>query len=210
MAKLFNKKQSWWVFALSLTFILTACGQANSIATIKEVEAAGLTITATSTTTAMPQATSTTTPTETPSLTITPSPTATLASFTKTPLPSPTAVLANLVACDSSAYVDDVTIPDGKKVTSGDVFKKTWRLKNTGTCAWTKDYSIVFVSGSSMDGETTKINKYVTPGKDANITVLLTAPDVEGTYTGYWQLTDRNGIRFGQVVYVQIVVSNDN
>ena len=52
--------------------------------------------------------------------------------------------------CDWIQYVADVTIPDGLPVDPGFVFKKTWRLKNIGTCTWTKSYKLVFVGGAQM------------------------------------------------------------
>ena len=38
--------------------------------------------------------------------------------------------------CDNSAYVSDVTIPDGTEVAPGEAFTKTWALVNTGNCTW--------------------------------------------------------------------------
>jgi hypothetical protein len=216
MEKEMNKQTSF-IFLLSFVFVLTACGQANSISSngndipaLGISTAAGLTLTASSITTTSPQPTSTSTifPTETLHPLEVRFPTATLSPFTETPYPSPTYIFSSVFDCDNSAYVKDVTIPDGTSITPGTIFKKTWNLRNTGTCPWKKDYSIVFISGYSMDGETTTIDKYVGPGKTANIAVALTAPNAEGTFTGYWILADENGIRFGQLINVQIVVSS--
>jgi Ig-like domain from next to BRCA1 gene len=154
--------------------------------------------------------------------TASPSPSATAPAFTatslpsSTPLPSATPTQTATIAspsfsqgCDGSAYIRDVTIRDGTKLTPGETFTKTWKLKNTGTCAWSKGYSITFVSGADMYGFDTKINQYVKPGHTAEISVSLTAPDERGTYTSYWILEDKNGTPFGARVYVQIVVSDD-
>jgi hypothetical protein len=43
-------------------------------------------------------------------------------------------------------------------------------------------------------------------GSTADISVAMVAPDVPGTYKGYWQMQDPKGIRFGHRVYVLIVV----
>jgi hypothetical protein len=222
MEKEMNKQTSF-IFLLSFVFVLTACGQANSISSngndipaLGISTAAGLTHTASSITTISPQPTST--PTIFPTATLPPTqtlpplevrfPTATLSPFTETPYPSPTYIFSNVFDCDNSAYVKDVTIPDGTSVTPGTIFKKTWNLRNTGTCPWKRDYSIVFISGYSMEGETATIDKYVGPGKTANIAISLTAPNAEGTFAGYWMLADENGIRFGQLLNVLIVVSS--
>lgn len=193
-----------------LIAILAACGPENSATQNTEntyspeiYTAVALTLTAavTPTNTALP----TSTPTLTPTQTLLP----TLAFETETPQPTPTMVFYSIDSCNNSAYVNDLTIPDGTVLMPGETFKKTWRLENTGTCPWEEEYVITFVSGYSMDGETTTINKYVAPGKTANITVALTAPEVEGVYTGYWLLNDQDGIGFGQLIYVTVVVDED-
>ncbi len=108
--------------------------------------------------------------------------------------------------CDSSAYVSDVTIADGTELTPGSSFTKTWEFLNEGTCAWNSSYSIVFVSGNDMDGSDTSISQSVSPGATAEISVKLTAPDDDGTYTGYWCLANGAGTLFGEKVYVQVAV----
>jgi hypothetical protein len=110
-------------------------------------------------------------------------------------------------ACDLSVYVSDVTIPDETKLAPGKTFTKTWELKNIGSCYWSKGYSMTFLSGDEMGGSNAEINQRINPGNIAKISVPLTAPDTAGTYTGYWILTNSAGMRFGEQVYVQIIVS---
>lgn len=86
---------------------------------------------------------------------------------------------------------------------------KTWRLKNTGGCAWDDDYLLTFYSGDDMDGEGTEIGQYVASGDTVDVSVTLAAPDTDGAYTGYWILTDDSETIFGATFYVQIVVSSD-
>jgi cell division septation protein DedD len=106
-------------------------------------------------------------------------------------------------------WISDVTIPDGTVLAPGQAFVKTWLLQNAGSCTWSSDYSLTFVSGNAMEGSTTTINQSVASGNQAQISIALTAPDTEGTFTGYWRLTNEQGIAFGISVYVQIVVSDD-
>ena len=145
-----------------------------------------------------------------PAVTLTPIPfpTATLMS----PLSSPTTYTSYVAAsvCESSAYISDVTILDGTVFSPGETFTKTWRIKNTGTCTWSSTYSIIFSSGEEMSGETTEIEQTVGPSATGDISVELTAPDTNGTYTGYWILANSSGIAFGNYVYVQIVVSSSS
>jgi hypothetical protein len=153
----------------------------------------------------------------------TPTPTATMF-VTPTLFSLPTAVPATMAyqdavsssssastasGCNNAAYVSDVTITDGTVLAPGESFTKTWEFENTGTCAWNVDYQITFVSGTDMDGETTGIDQDVETGAAADISVSLIAPSNEGSYTGYWRLTDEDGNLFGQSVYVMIVVSDD-
>ncbi len=102
-----------------------------------------------------------------------------------------------------------MTIEDGTELAPGQVFTKTWELKNIGTCKWSKAYSMTFVSGDDMDGIGTEISRAIDSGETARISVDLTAPGAPGTYRGYWVLADKGGNVFGETVYVKIVVSGD-
>lgn len=111
--------------------------------------------------------------------------------------------------CNNSIYISDVTVPDGTVLAPGESFTKTWEFQNTGSCEWTEGYMITFVSGTEMDGNNTEIDNTIAVDSSGEASVLLVAPDSEGTYTGYWRLADEDGNVFGQFVYVQIVVSED-
>jgi len=129
--------------------------------------------------------------------------------ITNTPTHQSVPASSNVSACDKSAYINDVTIPDGTILAPGQTFVKTWKLQNTGSCTWSADYSLAFVSGIVMGGSTTTIGQSMASGAQAEISVSLTAPSTVGTYTGYWRLSNEQGVAFGVTVYVQIVVSND-
>ncbi len=111
--------------------------------------------------------------------------------------------------CDNSAYVSDVTIPDGTELAPGEAFTKTWALVNTGNCTWNGDYSMTFISGDDMEGSEATIGRSVAPGQSADISVSLTAPEDTGTYTGYWRLANAGGTSFGEDVYVMVTVSDE-
>lgn len=158
-----------------------------------------------------PEPTATETPTPTPTETPTPTATAT-ATSTATPTAAVNVVVpgattqANL--CDASVFVSDVTIPDGTVFAPGAAFTKTWRLKNSGTCTWSSDYSLVFVTGNRMEGVSpqTLVGKTVAPGQNVDISVNMVAPATAGGYTGYWQMQNASKVVFGQSVYVDIKV----
>src|SRR3990172_1995085 len=69
----------------------------------------------------------------------------TLPPETATTVPSATSTPG---CTDVEVYVADVTIPNNSTKAAGESFKKTWRLRNTGTCTWTTDYDLVFDSGN--------------------------------------------------------------
>lgn len=126
------------------------------------------------------------TPTVTPTVTATPTPT-----LTPTPTPPP-------VPCDWLAFVTDVTVPDGTSFKPDQDFTKTWRLKNIGSCTWTKAYALVFVSGDRMTGDkVTQLKANVAPGQTIDISIELTAPVEIGKSSGYWALRNAAGLNFG-------------
>lgn len=109
--------------------------------------------------------------------------------------------------CDNSTYVSDVTIPDGTEIAAGETFTKTWAIANTGTCAWTNGYTLVFYSGENMDGNATAITASVAPNETVYISVDMVAPATTGSYVGYWRLANAGGASFGATVYVMISVT---
>ena len=203
---------------LLLAILLSACGQVESTPPTEESQyspdistaiaqaltaaAQALTATITPVNTPLPTSTPTLTPTRTPF------PTIGITAITETLQPTPT-VAQFVESCYNSAFVSDLTIRDDTVLMLGETFKKIWRIQNTGTCPWKEDFAMTFFSGTSMDGITSPINQYVAPGKIAKISVPMTAPKTEGTYTGYWILSTSDGSKFGQVVYVRVITSKE-
>ena len=115
--------------------------------------------------------------------------------------------------------IKDITYPDGSVVAPGATFRKTWVMKNGGTCDWNKDYMLSFFYGddlgfdgqvsiwpagsdpSSYNGKKYEINRaknfYVYPGDYVYVSVDLVAPLVPGEYESYFKLRDNYGYEFG-------------
>lgn len=131
-------------------------------------------------------------PTLMPTNTLPPSP-------TPPPTPAPTLQPTPIpVPCNWASFVADVTVPDGTRMRPEHEFKKTWRLKNIGTCSWSSDYDLVYSSGERMDGDkAVSFARTVKPGDTVELSVELTAPSDPGKYTGYWLLRDAAGRIFG-------------
>lgn len=99
--------------------------------------------------------------------------------------------------CNWAQLVEDVTIPDGSVIGPGTRFTKTWKVKNIGTCAWTREYSVVFSNGKRMEGTNARLPSRVNPGETINISIDMQAPDTEGDYTGEWMIKTPEDNRFG-------------
>lgn len=160
-------------------------------------------------------------PTNTPTPTLTETPTETSTSTpTSTPTPTITNIptiqlpLAAVAPCYSAAFITDVTVPDGTQFDPGVDFTKTWRIQNTGSCAWTTGFQVIFDQGDLLGAPSSfNLPNYVNLGQTVDISVGMAAPDSTGTYEGSWRLEAPNGITIGVGTsnvdfYVQIVVGN--
>lgn len=144
-------------------------------------------------------------PTQTPAATVAAAPTFTVSLATGA---SGTTATGGAVAkaCDSGAYVADVTIPDGTVIGANKKFTKTWTMLNNGTCTWDSTYKLAFVSGEAMGGTSVPVPGSVPSGQQVNISVSLTAPGADGDYTGQWRLQNASGTAFGDIITVVIKV----
>ena len=111
---------------------------------------------------------------------------------------------------DSASFVNDVTVPDHTRFEPGETFKKTWRIKNTGTCIWNDDYRLVFALNTQMDAPDSVPLKATPPGKEINLSVEMTAPEATGSYRADFQIFDPDGealpIDNGQYLWTIITV----
>jgi len=110
-------------------------------------------------------------------------------------------------ACYGLSFVSDVTIPDNTKVTPGQSFTKTWKVLNSGTCAWESGFIFNVVGGDAMGGVAVTLNQRVEPGRQYEFSVPMIAPtNKSGELKGTWRLADANGSFFGDGVYVLVDV----
>jgi hypothetical protein len=93
---------------------------------------------------------------------------------------------------DSALFVEDVTYPDHTRLDPGEKFTKTWKLQNTGNCTWT-GYTVAFVSGDKMSAPETVTVPETESQAEVEISVELTAPSEDGSYTGNFELRDAKG-----------------
>jgi hypothetical protein len=122
---------------------------------------------------------------------------ATSTSILPTTLPSST-LTGTQIPCLRAEFIDDISIPDGTTFLSGQSFTKTWRMKNTGSCAWTSDFTVTFISGNGMGASASQpLNANVLPGQMVDVSVAMIAPNNQGEYTGYWMLRSPFNMTFG-------------
>ena len=106
------------------------------------------------------------------------------------------------------------TIPDGTRFNPGDIFLKTWTVKNDSTQTW-EGFSLV-VESSIPDGvnlgnqEKVPLPIKVRPTETVEIAIDMIAPQSNGSYTVYYHLQDKNGATIENTrIWVSIVVGND-
>ena len=198
-------KNFLWITTLLVTaLVLSACGAKNQEPTPTPVDVNAIAVNAIQTfsmqltMTAFAQPTATSTP-------VPPTNTNPPATFIIVGTGSPAA--APTSSCDVSAYVQDVTVPDGTVMAPGQVFVKKWEVKNTGTCTWSPTYKLGFGYGNPMGGIPAAIGKTVAPGASITLEITLTAPSSAGDVSGVWRLQNDKGQFFGTNVTVVIKVA---
>ncbi len=119
---------------------------------------------------------------------------------------------AGAVAATSSCYgltfVSDVSIPDNTQMKPGKTFTKTWKVQNSGSCAWDAGFKFQNTGGESMGATAFTLPSSVPAGQTFDISVPMTAPDKTGTLRSNWRMSTAAGQYFGDEVYVAIVVGN--
>ena len=143
----------------------------------------------------------------------TPASSAADASTTETPsTPSGTGTESAAGSCqDSTAMIADVTVPDDTQMSKGETFTKTWRFLNNGKCNWT-GYTIAFVAGDRMETPDSASVPETEPGQTVDVSVELTAPSIDGSYTGFYELKNADGetlsIGTESTFWVRILIGN--
>ncbi len=106
--------------------------------------------------------------------------------------------------------MEDVTILDGTRMKGGQSFTKTWRLKNMGTCPWDASYNLAFLAGDRMGAPDSVPLNVTLPGETVDVSVELTAPSADGSYTGIFALRGPDSqvvpIGLDTSIWVKIIV----
>jgi hypothetical protein len=199
-------------FSLMAAFLLAACAPATPIVPTPDVMAvrtsAAYTVVAEFTLTAA-AFTPTPLPTETPTLVPTPEPPTETPTIAYATDPTQIALGTPGELCDNMTFdpaTVDVTILDGSQMVPGQDFIKTWKIKNTGICAWGEGYGLIFSFGNEMSGEPVPLGTLVQVGEEVDVSVNFKAPLDINEYSSTWQMANAKGVPFGKPIYVKIIV----
>src|SRR5215216_2301207 len=112
---------------------------------------------------------------------------------------------------DSAVLLEDVTVPDNTLMPRGEKFTKTWRFLNNGKCNWS-GYTVAFFAGDRMESPDSAPVPDTAAGKTVDVSVELTAPSVDGSYTGFYILKNNKGealpIGIEQSFWLKIIIGN--
>ncbi|MBI5822628.1 MAG: hypothetical protein HZB18_01275 [Chloroflexi bacterium] len=125
---------------------------------------------------------------------------------------TPTLAITVPANCTNAAVLlRDVTIQDNTQVKAGEKFTKTWEFQNTGTCPWI-GYVLKFAAGDQMNAPLSAPIADTLPKGIVQVSVQLTAPSANGSYTGYFTLNDPSGndvfIGIEKTFWVKVVVGS--
>jgi hypothetical protein len=204
-----HTKRTLGIALLAAALVLTSCGGGQPAVTeVPLATLAAQTVQAMLTQVAMAA-------TSTPTVAL-PAPTATVPPATATlPVPMLPTATASLIFtpafygtpgvhptlttfCNGAFFVGDIGIKDGAVLPAGGTFRKTWDVRNIGTCTWNREYNLIFNGGKHMDGpNSARFPQIVAPGDHLFLSVTMIAPAKAGTYLGYWMLQAPDGSKFG-------------
>jgi hypothetical protein len=172
------------------SLLLSACGSGNSQDTAIQTAVAQ---------TVAAQAAYTETPSAPPTA-LSLLPTAVVTPFAA--IPSPTMSGNSSQAECAKASLESENIPDGTVYAPGELFTKTWQITNTSACVWDTNYKIVFWSGDILGGAYVyNIPQVTGPGATLPVSLVFTAPTVDGAYRSEWALQTPDKIVFGVGMY---------
>jgi hypothetical protein len=125
------------------------------------------------------------------------------------PTNTPLAALATQAGpvCMDSAFIRDVTYPDGTVVEDDAWLAKAWEIQNTGTCTWDDGFSLQPITGDAkgewlIDAK----KKFVEPDEIVQVQIDIKTPTKGGDWGGCWRMQGDNGQYFGTFLCLLVKV----
>jgi hypothetical protein len=115
--------------------------------------------------------------------------------------------IPNLVCNDRLTFVSDLTIPDKTTVAPNATLDKRWEVENTGTCNWDERYQLRLVGGPDLGAAPVQTLYPARSGNRAVIRMMMKAPTKAGAYQSAWRAYNPQNEPFGDVFYIEIIVS---
>ena len=103
----------------------------------------------------------------------------------------------------SARFVKE-SFPDKHEVTCGNVFCKSFWMRNDGETAWPVGTQLLQTSGDNMSAQIVTIDSEVVPGATYELQVQFKAPEQEGRYTSFFRM-QTGKIKFGHKVNCDVL-----
>ncbi len=104
-------------------------------------------------------------------------------------------------AGDHGNWVGNAPV-DGSTFSKGELFTFVFRIMNTGTTTWTKDYKLVFAYGTGLSSETViPLTAVTKPGEVGEFYTKVFAPFEAGKYKSNWKLVNASGAYIYEVYF---------
>jgi len=95
---------------------------------------------------------------------------------------------------------------DKQEFQAGEIFRKSWTLRNDGETAWNMDTIFMQTNGDDLKASPEQLNVAVPANTEHVWTVKMQAPRNPGRYTAYFRMCTDGNIRFGHKVWCDILV----
>jgi hypothetical protein len=111
-------------------------------------------------------------------------------------------------SCTNDAlFLEDLTLPDQTVVDPGAALDKRWSVENSGSCDWGPGYRLIRVSDDAFSAVDEIALYPASAGSNAVWQVQLVAPAEPGEHISIWQASAPDGARFGEQVYLWVVIA---
>ena len=120
---------------------------------------------------------------------------------------TPTPVTLPTPSCTNNlTFLEDLSIPDGTVVFSGETLDKRWQVNNSGTCNWDDRYRLKRIAGPDLGLPPEQSLFPARSDSEAAIRLVFTAPEETGSQRSAWQAFSPEGESFGDPIFIDVNV----
>ena len=103
----------------------------------------------------------------------------------------------------SARFVKE-SFPEKHEIMTGDLFCKSWWMRNDGETAWPAGTQLVQTSGDNINAKVVTFRREIKPDETFEISVQCQAPEKEGRYVAFFRL-QTGRIKFGHKISCDIL-----